>query len=35
MEITAIIVARAGSKRVKNKSMLKLGNDTLISNKTK
>ena len=35
MEITAIIVARKGSVRIKNKSMLKLGNDTLISNKIK
>ncbi len=35
MEITAIIVARAGSVRVKNKSMLTLGNDTLISRKIK
>ena len=35
MEITAIIVARKGSVRIKNKSMLKLGDDTLISNKIK
>ena len=35
MEITAVIVARAGSVRIKNKSMLKLGSDTLISNKIK
>lgn len=35
MEITAVIVARKGSVRIKNKSMLKLGNETLISNKIK
>jgi CMP-N-acetylneuraminic acid synthetase len=34
-EITAIIVARKGSVRVKSKSMLKLGNETLISRKIK
>lgn len=35
MEITAIIAARKGSVRIKNKSMLKLGDDALISNKIK
>lgn len=34
-EISAIIVARKGSKRVKSKSLLKLNNETLISRKVK
>ncbi|MDR0408583.1 MAG: acylneuraminate cytidylyltransferase family protein [Campylobacteraceae bacterium] len=34
-EVSAIIVARKGSIRVKSKSMLKLGNETLISRKIK
>jgi CMP-N-acetylneuraminic acid synthetase len=34
-EITAIIVARNGSVRIKSKSMLKLDNETLISRKIK
>lgn len=34
-EITAIIVCRAGSKRIKSKCLLKLNNETLIERKVK
>lgn len=35
MEIVAVVVARKGSTRIKSKSMLKLGEDTLIERKIK
>jgi len=35
MEVTAIIVARKGSKRVKAKSLLELNGETLIARKVK